>query len=316
MLLMMLLIVSVVFGGLFAYARTWPPIVAIESGSMMHGESVSELGVIDTGDIVIVQAIASRAEVVTYVEGRATGYTTYGDYGDVLVFRDPRGLAGTAFIHRALAYVVWNGTSGGYDVPELGRLPDGDWDAWDTSESPTNRTYGVSRFLLRQSGWRHDLDLYVNLTTGARQIAVEPGATGFLTLGDRNAYENPFAKTDLWIVETSHVLGRARGEIPWFGLIKLTLLREGPGCCEYWGSTHPDVGAPGNSWLALDVSLGILIATPVALTLLEMYLDRHPETREEWRSAWRRIWRRRREAPEADRASGEEGEEKDENSNT
>jgi len=312
---MMLLIVSIVFGGLFAYARTWPPIVAVESGSMMHSVDTSEIGAIDTGDIVIVQTVESRAEVVTYLEGRATGYTTYGDYGDVLVFRDPRELAGTAFIHRAFAYVVWNGTSGGYDIPHLGRLPAADWDAWDASDNPTTVTYGLSRFFLRQAGWRHDLDIHVNLTAGERPLSVGLGATGFLTLGDRNAYENPITKHDRWVVQPSYVLGKARGEIPWFGLIKLTFLREGPGCCEYWGSTHPDIGAPANSWLALDVSLGILIGAPIALTLLEFYLDRHPATRERWRSAWRRIWRRRRGGSEGDRSSEEEGEKKDENSN-
>ena len=301
-LVLALVVVGVVLGSLFAYARTWPPMVAVESSSMQHAAGESAFGPIDTGDLVIVQAVTSRTEVVTYLEGRAAGYLTYGDYGDVLVFRDPLDLQGTAFIHRALAYVAWNETLGGYDVPDLGRLNASEWEAWGETGLPTTQPYALSRFLLHRAGWRQDLDVHVNLTAGDLRIPVNLGSSGFLTMGDRNAYTTR-TKFDRWVVPPPYILGKARGEIPWFGLIKLTLLREGAGCCDGWGSTDPDTGAAANSWLALDLVLVALVGIPAAFTIVEFYLGRHPGARERVRAAWSRLWRRTSEPPQAEAAT-------------
>ena len=56
------------------------------------------------------------------------------------------------------------------------------------------------------------------------------------------------------------IIGRARGEIPWFGLIKL-LASPASYCCRSWG----DPAAPGNSWNDLVIALVALIALPFAL---------------------------------------------------
>src|SRR2546428_8276368 len=83
-------IVGIAIGSIFAYSGVWPPMVVVESGSMQHSSSASYLGVIDTGDLVLVQAVDSDPGLVTtYVQGRATGYDTYSNYGDVIVFHPP-----------------------------------------------------------------------------------------------------------------------------------------------------------------------------------------------------------------------------------
>ena len=41
--LLALLVVVIVMGALFAYCQVWPPVVVVESGSMMHGVN-SEIG--------------------------------------------------------------------------------------------------------------------------------------------------------------------------------------------------------------------------------------------------------------------------------
>ncbi len=118
------LIMAVILGAIYAYTGVWPPLVVVESASMQHSDSESYLGVIDTGDLVFVQAAPARTDVVTYVQGRATGYTTYGDYGDVIVFRLFNRPQDTPIIHRAIMYVIPNGTCGPAcaDVPELALL--------------------------------------------------------------------------------------------------------------------------------------------------------------------------------------------------
>src|SRR5688572_5813549 len=68
------LLVGLVIGALFAYARVWPPMVVVESGSMQHSDVRSHLGVIDTGDLVLLQSVSSGSDVVTYVDGRVSGY--------------------------------------------------------------------------------------------------------------------------------------------------------------------------------------------------------------------------------------------------
>src|SRR5712664_2169395 len=80
------ILVAIVFGTMYAYTQVWPPVVVVESGSMQHSNSRAYLGVIDTGDLVLVQAIHSRSDVVTYIEGRVSGYEAYSNYGDVIIF--------------------------------------------------------------------------------------------------------------------------------------------------------------------------------------------------------------------------------------
>jgi signal peptidase len=89
---------------LFAASGVWPPLVAVESGSMepeMHA-----------GDLVFVveegrlsgAAAEPRAGVVTARAGREAGYRRFGGPGDVIVY-DPPGRDGSPIIHRALFWV-------------------------------------------------------------------------------------------------------------------------------------------------------------------------------------------------------------------
>jgi signal peptidase len=91
---------------LFAVSGVWPPLVAIESGSMEPN--------IDTGDLVFVMdehrfvgdgAIAGTG-VVTARQGADTGYTSFSGYGDVIVYRPNGNLDQTPIIHRAMFYVT------------------------------------------------------------------------------------------------------------------------------------------------------------------------------------------------------------------
>lgn len=90
-----LIIVAVVVGGGIAITGTWPFMVAVESGSMEPH--------LYPGDVVFLLSPARNGGVVTWVEGAKKGYESFGDYGDVIVYK-PNGY-GKPIIHRAIAYV-------------------------------------------------------------------------------------------------------------------------------------------------------------------------------------------------------------------
>jgi len=90
-----LIIVAVVLGLGVALTGTWPFMVAVESGSMMPH--------LNPGDVVILLGLTRVNKVVTWSEGALTGYKSFGDFGDVIVYK-PNG-HGKPIIHRAIAYV-------------------------------------------------------------------------------------------------------------------------------------------------------------------------------------------------------------------
>jgi signal peptidase len=97
----------------------WTPMVAVESGSMQPHMNI--------GDIIFIQNI-DRAEIVTYEEGMNNDYTTFKNYGNVILYK-PYGQEGvTPIIHRAMYYVekgepMWDG---GPAAPYAGYITKGD----------------------------------------------------------------------------------------------------------------------------------------------------------------------------------------------
>ena len=231
-LVVAVVIVGGFFGGLLAYTQTYPPIVVVESESMQHADTVSYVGVIDTGDLVLVQAARERRDVVTWIEGKVTGHQTYGDFGDVIVFRKP-GFSSdsTPVIHRAIMYVVPSPTDpDAYDIPDLERYPDVWWEGVAAGDVPVQSPFGLHSVTIHRMGWQGNLGITFDLESFARSST--GGVAGYITMGDNNAYGacsvnpdpcQPLRPYDLFgVVPQGNVLGRARGEIPWFGLLKLT----------------------------------------------------------------------------------------------
>lgn len=256
------LIMIFILGGMFAYTQVWPPLVVVESSSMQHGDTSSFLGVIDTGDLVLVQTAPSHSDVTTYLQGRASGYTTYGDYGDVIVFRIATQPSATPIIHRAIMWLRPNGTNAA-DVPDLAGLPTSDWRGLDRNDRPTNNPYGLTSVWIRGMGYGHNLNITFDLASFASTF--HRGA-GYVTMGDNNAYlrcvvTDPCTSVPYdtsWFPTQTDIIGHARGEIPWFGLIKLLLSPTPGGCCHGWG----DPRAPLESWNDLAISLVVLLTLP------------------------------------------------------
>ena len=271
------IIVGMVIGAIYAYTGVWPPMVVIESGSMQHSGTVSYVGVIDTGDLVLVQAAPKRSDVTTWVEGRAIEYKTYGNYGDVIIFR--KAFSDTPIIHRPIFWMGYDPISKTFSIPDLERLPHNiTWGGSYDNGSAVMRPYRLNGTMwIKGVGWKGDL----NITFNIKNIAASNKHSGYVTLGDNNGgnYDSTLARQE-------DVIGKARGELPWFGLIKLTLFPTGSTCCNMgWGDHY----APKNSWDSLTISLVLAFATPILLDVSS--------------SLWAR--RRRQKGEEG----GEEGEE-------
>lgn len=255
-----LLILGIILSSLYVYAGRWPPMVVIESPSMSHNEGdppSSQLGVIDTGDIVAVKTVSRRDDIVTYIEGRASGHSTYGQYGDVIIFRPDGDEDKTPVIHRPVLYLEYNHTSEAFDIPALAELDYGD--DWESSEEGSG-VYGISGdIIIRNYGHRNvilDIDL---------DELIEYRHNGYLTMGDNNirnslgVYDQGNLRNINEPVKLEWVEGKARGELPWFGSLKLI----------YMGRTD---SVPSNTWRNLVISVIVLISLPVAF---EYVLDHY-----------------------------------------
>ncbi len=263
------LIMAIILGGIYLYTGVWPPLVVVESSSMQHSHTTSYIGVIDTGDLVFVKAVGGRSDITTYLQGRASGYSTYGDYGDVIIFRLAQDPSATPIIHRAIMYVIPNGTCGNAicaNVPDLALLPPSQWEGYRNGVA-VSTPYGLTSVTIHEMGWQHNLGITFNL---AGLLGAFPGQAGYVTMGDNNAYDHCMTTQDPcsmdygppydtgWFPAQGDVIGVARGEIPWFGLLKL-VLSPAPGCApQGWG----DPCAPANSWTDLAISIVFLIALP------------------------------------------------------
>ena len=263
-------VVLVVFLLAWGYTGNWPPMVVIESGSMEHDSNqlypepgFTHIGPIDTGDLVLVKS-AERDDIVTYLEGKQTGYKRYGDYGDVIIY-------------------FKNGVLGGCDMNMTSRF---DFDISITTEAECNQQDGewivATPVIHRAMAWvevRDDGSYYLpeidmefsNGKLVLAEIGLPPDApltgldhSGYITKGDSTGNRHPDQLThqDLYgqhgmpdrqvqPVRPEDILGMARGELPWFGLIKLRV-------------TQPDnyASAPEECRQMLWLSLATIIIGP------------------------------------------------------
>lgn len=89
---------------LFAASGVWPPMVAVESGSMEPHMQKGDLVFITEPGRFAPQFADEQTGVVTYRVGEDRGYRTFGSFGSVLVYQSPQ-RGGPPIIHRARFYV-------------------------------------------------------------------------------------------------------------------------------------------------------------------------------------------------------------------
>lgn len=90
------LVVAVILSIVYWYSGSVNPLVAVQSGSMEPH--------INIGDVVFNRGL-NRVSVVTYNDGKATNYQSFGNYGDVIVYRPNGDEHATPIIHRAMYWV-------------------------------------------------------------------------------------------------------------------------------------------------------------------------------------------------------------------
>ena len=80
-----IVVVAVVMSALMLYSGMSRPLTVVESKSMQHSDTTSYLGIIDTGDMVVMISPDKRTPT-TYVEGYQNGHCSFGSYGDVIIY--------------------------------------------------------------------------------------------------------------------------------------------------------------------------------------------------------------------------------------
>jgi signal peptidase len=248
-----LLFVILVLLAMFAYTGLWPPLVVVESNSMMHGEdNLSHIGAIDTGDLVLVKKVDSVSDVETYVDGLSSGHKTYGDYGDVVIYKRGGSDAVTPIIHRAIIYLEINADGQSYRSESLSMAPS---DRWWTGDVGDTWDHLTSTLTITHVGYK---DLTVVVDIGSM---IPSHRSGFITKGDHNS------QTDQMYagggpVDLTWVVGKARGEIPWFGLLKL------------WSTDSLGSPAPPNSVTDLWIALALIVITPITIDISMTIIER------------------------------------------
>lgn len=254
--------VAILILSMFLYSGLWPPLVVVESGSMQHSDTVSQIGVIDTGDLVIVKTLGGET-VRTYVASYSQGYSTYGSPGDVIIYKRYNSDSQAWIIHRSVVELVWNDTSHSFDIPSLKNYPQTLW-------SCNNASNGVWWSLTGT------LELYhYGYKDQTVKVFLDPmlqyAHGGYITKGDHNDVvdQYPMAAICKEPVKTSWIVGLSRSEIPWFGLLKLWA----SGQAAPYDHSKSSV-APDNSWTDLFATIGIIIIVPLALDVADSQLKK------------------------------------------
>jgi signal peptidase len=200
---------------LFAVSGLWPPLVAVESGSMEpHMYKGDLVFVMDEQRFPPDQAAANTG-VVTYRgamqvdanDDSKRGYRSFGEYGNVVVYeRD--GTDGKPIIHRAMLVVE-------------------EGEEW------------VDRANQSHLG---------GATTCEEVYSCPAPYDGFITKGDANQYYDQSNRMRLsGVVKPEWIKGRAKARVPWLGHVRLLFGAagaSGTGGDAVASTTHGPVGHP------------------------------------------------------------------------
>lgn len=243
---LVVLFIGLLMGGLWGYSGQridQPPLVVVESGSMMHPDAaIGRVGTIDPGDLMLVKKADEPADLATAYDKKEQ--TSYGGFGSVIVFRPMGDKERTPIIHRALTWV----------------------EATPATDDSNNTHYQYHD---------HAGELVTNATSvdlpEVGIVDMKPSESGYVTKGD-NPRTNRVADQVLImpgrLVEPDWVIGAAAGEAPWIGLIKLSLTGnplpfDTEGQCKILRAW-----APCDAWAMLGASSAVLFAVPLGLELI------------------------------------------------
>lgn len=311
------LAVGAVFGLLSLYAGNLPPVVTVQTGSMMHvdrvewfsgqgdtradGVSFGRLGTLDPGDIVLIKAIDGPRDVTTYAQA-AHGDGDYGDKGEAIAFRLQVDERQQTIIHRAMTYVSIE-TSG--DQVQYRVYWSEDWEEQgDCVETPTYIcTFGTEGVTIRELGIRGQAFTQEGFITKGDNIASNPGAD---QAPPPSPTQDAIAPQP---IRPATVLGEVQGEVPGFGLLRVAFSGQTIKNAEmqdhsYWLRVG-NVVAPLDLWGVVLIELGLIVTAPVAVTIArDLFTEPSRKVTGEL-SVLEEIWQDTRSARQGARDTGE-----------
>ena len=293
--------------GLWAHTGTMPPLVVVESSSMIHEEN-GEVGSIDAGDLILVMD-TPYDNIITFAEAsdrsnKYHGYETHGMEGDVIIYHK-NGDEGTPIIHRAILKVEPSQTTS----PNRLAANDSDYcpngGTWDSAVEDEDGEIGTcvltwsvpgtnvtdsETITIRFDGYNagyYDCKRMAHANVEPYLVVWnwQPKHSGIVTLGDNNQCSVDqgglvvngssgihSASGVAGPVREDWLVGVAGGEIPWLGTVKLMLS----------GADSPGTQyVPGSSFLFLAMVIGGIIFAPVGLeVMLKKIMQESPEMRQ------------------------------------
>jgi signal peptidase len=216
-------VILILFGayGFIQYsADVNPAFTIVTSRSMQHSDS-SEFGVINTGDMMILKnkdgaERDAEGRLITYIEGSKTGYSTFGEYGTVVVYERDLNPDENPIIHRLILWMDLDPDTGTWSAPSLSDYDTGLWSCSADGATWDNLSGTLS---LKDVGYSSknvsiDLDILMNRGSGS----------GYLTMGDYVGNNN-FDQLRLVnsLVDEESIKSVAWIEIPWGGIPKLVI---------------------------------------------------------------------------------------------
>ncbi|MDP6639691.1 MAG: S26 family signal peptidase [Candidatus Poseidoniaceae archaeon] len=293
--------------GMWIHTGSMPPLVVVESDSMIHSEK-GEIGSIDAGDLILVHSYPPE-DIVTYAEatdpsGFHFGHDSLGMGGDVIIYKK-NGAEGTPIIHRAILKAVANATVDPTDRSTQSCPSGSSWDGISRGADGVAGTCvltwdvaGTTLLNVDKITWAFDgngtglyecnrnnefnhgdiIDDYLLINDW------DPQHAGFITLGDNNRCSvdqgsgaSPGSSGlytsagQVGAVQDDWLVGVAGAEIPWLGTVKLALSGNEPGTSY----------VPTSSWIGLVVSVGLLLALPFVFEpITRVIMQNSPEVDE------------------------------------
>ncbi len=281
-------LISLLVVGLWAATGSLPPMVVVESSSMMH-DAEGEVGAIDPGDLVLVMSTSRRTSIVSMAEateegGQWEGWESHGKPGDVIIYQKNGGID-TPVIHRVILEAVANETVSPTNR-EAGICFEGSWDPIsidaDGEAGTCVLTWDAPGTTVRNQphiNWSFEEVTCPGNPHGLMVQEWDPEYAGYLTLGDNNrcdvdqgssAYPLAGGLTDengdrVGAVRSDWVVGVAGAEIPWLGTVKLA-------------ASSNAAQVTGHAWRMLGLSAIILLgATFMVEQVTEKILTGAPE---------------------------------------
>lgn len=168
---------------LFGVSGIWPPLVAVESGSMEPNMYRGDLVFVVNEDRFVGDDPTAGTGIVTRRTGAENGHEKFDRPGDVIVFKPDGSEISTPVIHRAHFWVD-------------------EGENWVDTKANPNHLNGATCDEIRDCPAPHD---------------------GFVTKGDNNdAYDQTNRGARTTVVKPGWVTGKGMFRIPWLGHVRLT----------------------------------------------------------------------------------------------